>query len=449
MRDNQLPKTLFLVLIVTGILFLLSFLPPLSVGKTKLRKINLLSDIQKEKPKPLAKAKVEKKVKPKPIAKSASCPKGITCIEDYSENKKALAPFFRALKQTKNKPVRIAFFGDSFIEGDILTSSFRDTLQSLFGGQGVGYVPATSEVAQFRTTIDHSFSNWKTYSFVGKKNPYSPVGTPGYCFVPEEENELVFKPGRRRFNNQFNKVRLFYRSEFNDTVNYTLNDTSHHSMLLHASDSVSQLSINAKHAKSIKFNFDPVDSLKIYGLSFDDDKGIYVDNLSMRGNSGMGLLQVSRDMHQQFNTIQKYRLIILQYGLNVVSETDSLGYDWYTQKMIRAVNNLKESFPESSILIVSVSDRSSNQDGKFATIPSMPVMRDAQREIARQCKVAFWDLFTAMGGENSMVKFVEAKPPLAAKDYTHLTFRGGKKLARMLTDALLHERKEYEKKKKS
>jgi lysophospholipase L1-like esterase len=134
--------------------------------------------------------------------------------------------------------------------------------------------------------------------------------------------------------------------------------------------------------------------------------------------------------------------------LNVVSETDSLGYDWYTQKMVRAVNNLKESFPESSILIVSVSDRSSNQDGKFATIPSMPVMRDAQREIARKCKVAFWDLFTAMGGENSMVKFVEAKPPLAAKDYTHLTFQGGRKLARMLADALLHERKEYEKKKK-
>jgi lysophospholipase L1-like esterase len=448
MRDNQLPKTLFLALIVTGILFLLSFFPPLSVGSTKLRKINLLADIEKDKPKPIVTEKTPKKAKPKPIAKSTGCPKGITCIEDYSENKKALAPFFRSLKQTKNKPVRIAFFGDSFIEGDILTASFRDTLQSLFGGHGVGYVPATSEVAQFRTTIEHKFSNWKTYSFVGKKSPYSPLATPGYCFVPQEENELLFKPGRKKSNNYFSTVRVFYKSTLTDTVNYTINDTLHYSMPLLASDSLSEISIKANKAKSIQFTFNPSDSLKIYGLSFDDDKGIYVDNLSMRGNSGMGLLQVSRSMHEQFNIYQKYKLIILQYGLNVVSENDSLGYDWYTQRMVRAVNNLKESFPESSILIVSVSDRSSNQDGKFATIPSMPVMRDAQREIARQCKVAFWDLFTAMGGENSMIKFVEAKPPLAAKDYTHLTFQGGRRLAKMLADALLHERKEYEKNKK-
>jgi hypothetical protein len=51
-----------------------------------------------------------------------------------------------------------------------------------------------------------------------------------------------------------------------------------------------------------------------------------------------------------------------------------------------------------------------------------------------------------MGGEDSMVKFVTAKPALAAKDYTHLTFKGGKKLASSLVKSLLFELEKYEKK---
>jgi len=56
------------------------------------------------------------------------------------------------------------------------------------------------------------------------------------------------------------------------------------------------------------------------------------------------------------------------------------------------------------------------------------------------------DMFAAMGGENSMKKYTESQPPLAAKDYTHLTFRGGRKIAKKLADALLNEKRRYDKK---
>jgi lysophospholipase L1-like esterase len=154
----------------------------------------------------------------------------------------------------------------------------------------------------------------------------------------------------------------------------------------------------------------------------------------------MGLFQVEpRDLHQ-FNRFQNYKLIILQYGLNVVTEDDTTGYDWYSEKMVRVINRLKEVFPESSILLTSVSDRAYNENGKFVTIPNILVMREAQRAAAQKTKIAFWDLFSAMGGENSIVKYAEAKPPLAGKDYTHLNFSGGRKLSKKLADALLYER---------
>jgi len=96
--------------------------------------------------------------------------------------------------------------------------------------------------------------------------------------------------------------------------------------------------------------------------------------------------------------------------------------------------------------LISVGDRCVNQNGKITTMPDVNVMRDVQRKIAQKSGIAFWDMFVAMGGENSIKKYTEAQPPLAAKDYTHLTFRGGRKIAKKLTDALLNENAKYEKK---
>ena len=121
-----------------------------------------------------------------------------------------------------------------------------------------------------------------------------------------------------------------------------------------------------------------------------------------------------------------------------------MNYHAYQSRMIKVVNRLKEIFPKASIVLIGISDRGGNVDGEIKTLPAIPRMRDTQREIAHQTKIAFWDLYSAMGGENSMVKFTSAKPPLAAKDYTHLNIRGGRKLAIKLANALLYEENRYE-----
>jgi len=59
----------------------------------------------------------------------------------------------------------------------------------------------------------------------------------------------------------------------------------------------------------------------------------------------------------------------------------------------------------------------------------------AQRSAAEQAGVAFWNTFDAMGGHNSMVRFVERR--WAAKDYTHIGYTGGKYVADRLVDALV------------
>jgi lysophospholipase L1-like esterase len=443
MRENYLPQTLYWLTYTIVSLFVLSIIPPFTVGSLEFKQIELLADITPEVALPKTDTlpdTIQAVTPPIVTHKIDTCRKGITCIEDYSPDGRAMEAFVKALEAAKAKPVRIAFYGDSFVEGDILTSSLRDTLQRILGGRGVGYIPITSEVAKFRTTIKHSFENWNTYSIVGDYEEEPKFGIGGFCVEPAEGNYVEYSPA---YGALLNKLSLFYSSKTARNLSYLIRDTLTIDTLLDPSSALTKIDLFNLRSKTIRISINPPDSIQLFGVSIEDNAGIYVDNLAMRGNSGIGLSRITNSMLRESNRIRPYRLVILQFGLNVVSETDSLGYSGYAQSMTRVVNKFKESFNDCSILIVSVSDRSSNQGGNFKTIPGILAMRQAQRSVAKKTGVAFWDLFAAMGGENSMPRFVNAKPAMAAKDYTHLNFKGGKFVAKRLADALFYEQERY------
>ncbi len=179
MGRNKLHYAFGLCLLVIGFLLLFSLVKPFHVGKWKYKTVDPLADIRVLAPDTMLAvldsiqqdSSFQKADSIAQVVKS-NCPPGITCVDDYSPDSTGLKKFFRALNRLKENhaPLRIALYGDSFVEGDVFCGSLRDTLQSLFGGEGVDYVPLTSEVAGFRGTIKHQFENWKTYSLVSKKD---------------------------------------------------------------------------------------------------------------------------------------------------------------------------------------------------------------------------------------------------------------------------------------
>lgn len=460
--NNKLHFALGLCLLVIGLLAVCSLIPRFAVGSWRFRSVDLLADIRYDRQEAgdsvMAMASLDsvKTDSSDQIIDSvlqtvkAGCPDGLTCIEDYSADSTALKYFAEALSGLgdNHKALRIALYGDSFVEGDVFCGALRDTLQLLFGGEGVGYVPITSEVAGFRGTIKHQFEHWRTYSLVSKKDSSESVelGPSGFTFIPEENNWVEYKPSRQRFLREFNTAKVYYRNTGTSMIDYVVDDTVSRSEDLKNSERLQEWRHYGKKEKSLRLQFAPCDSLTLYGASFESGAGVYVDNFSMRGNSGIGLARIPDEMFTDFNRYRDYKLIILQYGLNVVLE-DSLNYGWYAVRMIKVVNKIKRVYPKASILLIGVSDRSTNTSGEYKTMRAIPLMRDAQRLIAERTGIAFWDLYAAMGGENSMVRMAEAKPPLAAKDYTHLTFKGGRKLAGLMVKSLLHEREVYKRRK--
>lgn len=456
--NNRIHYPFLLSLTVIGLLLLLLLVGKFSVGDVSFRKIDLLSDIrleeEEEQPAAMQDSTLAQVLQTPDSVKTQQdsvihevierCPPNVTCIEDYSADGSALADFVGALSEARAGKhfLRIAFYGDSFIEGDVFCGSFRDTLQTVFGGRGVGYVPVTSNVTGFRNTIKHKFENWTTSSLVERTSDRA-LGPAGFTFIPEQGNALQYRPSKQRYLRSFNNIRLYYSNPDSAIMHYAI-DTMESSEALKISERMQEWKFQGTNLKRVDISFDPYDSLSVYGLSFEGPPGVYVDNFSIRGNSGLNLNRISSAMLGDFNRFRNYKLIILQFGLNLVGEED-LNYEAYVNRMVGAVNRMKGIFPNTSFLLLSISDRSTNTDGTLKTMEAITVMRDAQRLIAQQSGIAFWDMFAAMGGSGSMIKWVNATPPLGARDYTHLTFRGGKVLAGRLAKSLLVELKHYEK----
>ena len=129
-----------------------------------------------------------------------------------------LVAFYEKLLQletTHQGNVRIAYFGDSMTDGDMIVKDFRSSLQQQFGGEGVGFVNITSESAGSRSTLTHQFSsNWKTLSYLNVKNPSSPFGINGHVFFVKHDTVnpvwVKYKAGNLKNLTSLNNATLFY-----------------------------------------------------------------------------------------------------------------------------------------------------------------------------------------------------------------------------------------------
>lgn len=354
-------------------------------------------------------------------------------------NVKQLNYFFDALDKAKREKVRIAHFGDSLIEGDLISADVRETFQKEFGGKGVGYIPITSQDVNFRLTTKIAFSNnWETGSIFGSNPNRWDYGINGEVFVPKGNSWVQYELYRRYRNaREFTHARVFYSDAKASTINYSIEGKKEEKARLNSGRGLQELEIDAGgSANKLKLEFPERDQAHVYGVSLENGNGVYIDNYPFRGNSGVDLQQIKESMLKDFARKLDYKLIILQFGLNA-SSAAGRDFDWYERDMLKVIDNLKTAFPRTSFLLIGVQDKSVKRGNKFETDPKVKMLLDAQKNIAKKANIAFWNLFDAMGGENSMPEWVEANPPMAFKDYVHFNGQGASKVADMLSDALI------------
>jgi len=368
-------------------------------------------------------------------------------------NSTLLHSFFGNLKRMtpgNNRNTRILHFGDSQIESDRMTALIRYRLQKHFGGTGTGLVQAIPLYSGSLSYQQEESGHWLRYTYFGKRdstishNSYGIMGA--FASVPRPEKEewpyLYYRFNTARRGGQVKRIRVFMHSYVDSAaVAFRVND-QYSDTLRGLPDGFSVADFRYKEElKDVRISFHLPEGGRIYGISFESEGGVQMDNIAMRGGSGLIFTSMNRANQQAMLDHLSPGLILLQYGGNVVPYMNA---KYYRRAFKKQLQFFKETCPDTPVIIIGPSDMSLRVDGRFTTYPGLEAIRDALQAAALESGFGFWDLYEAMGGENSMASFVHADPPLASTDYVHFTGLGVNLVAEMFYNALMLELNEFE-----
>ncbi len=453
---NHNKNVVVFTLLTTFLLFLYSYVATIAhTNFLGLNNVSILSDILTERTDSILQAAAampedtaaKKKDKPadKPLASTVKGEKDLTLytlpktIVNFSTDTAlpALPDLMQkmlAIKRNKKGKVRIAWFGDSMIEGDLLSQTFRRRMQQYFGAYGVGFVSATSVTAGFRTTVAHKWKgDWKEESFK-TKDLSVPLFLSGHTFFTGN-GELELKDMTFKDTTQQIEKALLCGPVHGGMVNITVNGQQRQ---YKADKPLNRLTLDTSASHNISIGIRN-DKLPVYGVSLEPQSGVVVDNFSFRGITGLELGKLDTNFLKSLENENFYDLVILEYGANLMFRPDDVDYSWYQKHILPVVRKLQKAMPHTEFLIVSTADRAFLYGDKWKSATGIENLVKIQATLAYNNNAAFYNMYASMGGAGTIVSWADATPPLANKDYIHPNHKGAETLGNMLFDAFIKD----------
>lgn len=357
---------------------------------------------------------------------------GIVLIENYTGSSVPFEHLRAALSEASERTVRIAMLGDSYIEGDIFSQNLRDLLQQRYGGCGVGFMAMHSDFPGFRRSVRQSDSGW-TMRDIRNFGRSDTLRTLANCYAKASESATAVFEGTKIFEGtkSWERSRFMFIAPDSGTVCMTVADGAEQSFRIAPSPDVQTLEVSGSTTKlSIKSD---VHGIVALGAWLDSPRGVQVDCMSVRGNSGMGLSGLNRTLSTQMSVQVSYDMIILEFGMNAIS-AEQTEYNGYAAAMEKSVATIRACYPDADILILGVGDRGTKKGASVESLPAVAAMTQAQRRLAAKTGCLFWDICAAMGGNGAIAEWRERK--LVNADYIHLNYEGGAELAALLDKAI-------------
>jgi lysophospholipase L1-like esterase len=347
--------------------------------------------------------------------------------------KNILAPFIDSLSESKQQ-VRIMYYGDSQIEGDRITSYLRHALREGRNGTGPGLFLPVMPVMYTKSLWLKSSASWKRYNYLSYKageishnrlGPFMAICRflpPGEISSSPEKAWVRIRPSKFADSSsaKYDQLRIFYS---NPAGKVSIKVTADNANVL--TDSLK------KSPGLIVLEFEGMVSPDIYGISIESKDGIIVDNIPQRGSAGLEFTMTDKqNLRETYDKLHP-DLIILQFGLNIVKNVRN-DYSYYKCGLSRLIERLKEVAPGAAVMVIGVTDMASGEGDSLESYRNIPSIILSQKEAADQAGAIFWDSYSAMGGQSSIISWSKKKPPLAQTDYVHFTYQGADTISKML-----------------
>jgi hypothetical protein len=383
---------------------------------------------------------------------------------DYPGNDKTiLYSFFRELSESLNDKheIHILHYGDSQLEGDRITDYLRSRFQAEFGGSGPGMLPISEEAYRL-ALLSSASDNWEKHNLMGTKykdqgsHPYGPLGS-YYCFTSDSKDSATdngklseawisfqSKASSNGKADQYKRCRIFYgNSRHASKLSFFNQEEKIKSDSLQTSNSLKEYDMYfADTPSNLTIRFSGSYSPDFYGICLDSPTGISVDNIPIRGSSGLEFTRMDPHVLREMYRILNVKLLILQFGVNVIPG-DLDDYTYYENGLFSQLSQLKKLNPDLNIIVIGVSDASKKNGDMYESYGCVEKILNAQKTAAFKAGCPFWNLYAAMGGKNSMPSWVFAKEPLATTDFLHFNYAGARIVGKMFYSALINDYNEF------
>ena len=384
-------------------------------------------------------------------------------LEINRTGRENLGRFFYRLQH--DSLVRIMHYGDSQIEGDRITSFIRNKLQVRFGGNGVGLRPALQPYDYVFSAVQENSDNWKRYPIYGDVDStithsrygvmgafsrYAPLVPDSVPFVDSLEYTAEMNVSKTDISylrtREYERLRLFYGNTRRpvETVVIARGDTILVDSLKANTDYGTLECQLPDSTGSVSIRFTGLDGPDIYGIELASKTGVIVDNIALRGSSGTIFTKADYEHSLKMYKDLNPSLFILQFGGNVVPYiNNNAAIRRYGRWFASQIRRIKQLCPDAAIVVIGPSDMSTKVKDKYVTYPHLPELVNTLRDVTLANGGAYWDMYDAMGGYNSMPSWVNADPELARPDYVHFSARGARLVANMFYNALMYEYNTY------
>ncbi|SHK45992.1 GDSL-type esterase/lipase family protein [Fibrobacter sp. UWEL] len=368
------------------------------------------------------------------------------------------------LAEMDSTVVHIVHYGDSQLEEDRISSTIREDLQSKFGGNGPGMLPPILNTPSMNTSYWNNgdlkrFMVYATADDMATHNRYGILAQMaelnGNAVIGlkkriERKDKFPHVGGYATIKvlagNRGNlKLKLTYESSYQDSVGVNEDGTVKYKKKTKTVDAgapqiekMKKLAVYtwklADTTSSAKINLSG--NTDIYAIAADGKYGVAVDNVAMRGSSGTMFHKIDAELLAESYKAMNARLIIMEYGGNLVPGTSSKNIDWTKKIITKQIKTIQEANPNADILFIGPADMAKQVDGKWQTYPALNMTIKALREVALENGLAYWDMHRVMGGNGSIMKWVKKEPPLGFTDHVHFTRRGAAYMGDLFSEAL-------------
>jgi lysophospholipase L1-like esterase len=351
-------------------------------------------------------------------------------INNVIRNEGHLDDFYESLFQLKKglpMNVNVVHIGDSHIQADFLTNSVRRNFQKEFGNAGRGLivpgrVAGTNEPFNIQTS---STAPWKGKRGIFINDP-TPIGIGGITITTDQPNtKLYIYMNDLWLDYSFNTVTLFYQKDIT-SFNISVKDSSYAELGSFGPYSSEPFSNYAKLKLPYLTGGLVLELVKtapeqsqatIFGINLENGKnGLLYHSIGINGakyahyNAALYFAKQTRALVPD--------LFIISLGTNEALDFPYLDKN-FTQHVDKLISSLREYNPTAKIILVTPPEVFRK---KIKMNPGIPTIRQQIIQYAVENGLAFWDMYKALGGENSAQAW--RKAALLRDDGIHYTRDG-------------------------